>query len=371
MRAVAQVNGIDIFGANCLGVADAWNHIRIGGALGGDKPEESLRKGSVAIYSNSGNFTTTIAGYLAAGGWGTTTSVSSGKDLYIHFAPAEFAYALDNDLRSKAAVMYIEPGGYYEQSLEVKKPLIACVVGRWKSKLTRAVGHAGAMAGGGDSAETKEQWFQDIVRVDGIFTPERPVCSKHGAVVTNIAHIPAALTAVMKLNGVKPDFAPEGDLTLKPWFGDNQGLPLPPELDIPLMVSQNTARFDTAADMSMSLTLLSTGCGESGRPERQAGRILRIRNPPRSCEAFASRASKPDWQKRLTSIRALRREVNLPPAPPRGRRRRTAHTRPGACPRRQGSSPRGRRRSSRSACRARRRRRSSWRRRRPWRWTRR
>ncbi|CAK0779468.1 hypothetical protein CCP3SC15_6580002 [Gammaproteobacteria bacterium] len=53
--------------------------------------------------------------------------------------------------------------------------------------------------------------------------------------VTNIAHIPEAMTAVMKLNGVAPDFAPEGDLTLKPWFGDNQGLPLPKELAIPLV----------------------------------------------------------------------------------------------------------------------------------------
>ena len=33
-----------------------------------------------------------------------------------------------------------------------------------------------------------------------------PVASAKGAVVTNIAHIPAALTAVMKLNGVEPDF---------------------------------------------------------------------------------------------------------------------------------------------------------------------
>ncbi len=53
IRAMAQQRGIDIFGPNCLGVADAWNHIRIGGALGGDKPEESLRKGSVAIYSRT------------------------------------------------------------------------------------------------------------------------------------------------------------------------------------------------------------------------------------------------------------------------------------------------------------------------------
>ena len=235
IRAMAQQRHVDLFGPNCLGVADAWNHVRIGGPLGGERPEESLRKGSVAIFSNSGNFTTTIATYLASSGWGTTTSISSGKDVYIGFAAAEFACAFDYDSRSKAAVMYIEPGGYYEENLEFSKPVIACVVGRWKAKLTRAVGHAGAMSGTGDSAEAKEKWFQEILKVDGIFTPERPIVSRAGAVVTNISHIPAALTAVMKLHGVRQDFAPEGDLTLKPWFGNNQGLELPPELNIPLI----------------------------------------------------------------------------------------------------------------------------------------
>ncbi len=235
IRSRARLRKVDVFGANCLGIADAWNHIRIGGALGGDKPEETLKKGSVAIYSNSGNFTTTIASYLMAAGWGTTTSISSGKDVYIHFAPVEFTYALDNDARSKAAVMYIEPGGYYEQNLKLNKPLVACVVGRWKSKLTRAVGHAGAMGGSGDNAEAKEKWFQDLLQVDGIYTPENPICTTRGALVTNIAHIPEALTAVMKLHGVEPDFAPQGDLTLKPWFGNTQGLPVPPELDLPLV----------------------------------------------------------------------------------------------------------------------------------------
>ena len=38
IRAMGQQNGIDIFGANGLGVADSWNQVRIGGALGGDKP---------------------------------------------------------------------------------------------------------------------------------------------------------------------------------------------------------------------------------------------------------------------------------------------------------------------------------------------
>ncbi len=118
IRAMGQQNGIDIFGANSLGVADAWNRVRIGGALGGDNPGEALKKGSIAILSNSGNFTTTIAAYLQMAGWGTTTAISSGKDVYIHYAAPEFAFALANDARSKAAVLYVEPGGYYERDAE-------------------------------------------------------------------------------------------------------------------------------------------------------------------------------------------------------------------------------------------------------------
>ena len=235
IRALGQQRDVDIFGANCLGVADSWNHVRIGGALGGDKPEETLRKGSVAVFSNSGNFTTTIANYLSIGGWGTTTLISSGKDVYINFAVPEFAYAMSNDSRTKAAVLYSEPGGYYEEAVEFDKPVVACVVGRWKANLTRAVGHAGAIAGSGDDARAKEKWFMDKFGVKDIFTPENPVCSKKGAVVTNIAHIPLALTAVMKLNGVEKDFPPEGNLELKPWFGDNQGIKLPAALDIPVV----------------------------------------------------------------------------------------------------------------------------------------
>src|SRR5258705_2819591 len=235
IRAMGQSNGIDIFGANCLGVADAWNQVRIGGALGGDAPGEALKKGSIAIFSNSGNFKKTIATYLRMAGWGTTTSISSGKDVYIHFAAPEWAFALANDARSKGAVMYVEPGGYYEYDAEYTKPIVACVVGRWKSRLTRAVGHAGAMSGGSDDAAGKERWFMEKFGVEGIFTPEKPVFSAKGALVTNIAHIPLALAAVMRENATRPDFAPEGSLALKAWFGSNRGLELPPELDVPVV----------------------------------------------------------------------------------------------------------------------------------------
>jgi hypothetical protein len=54
IRYICQNAGVDVIGANCLGVANAWDHVRVGGALGGDAPEEALKKGSVAIHSNSG-----------------------------------------------------------------------------------------------------------------------------------------------------------------------------------------------------------------------------------------------------------------------------------------------------------------------------
>jgi len=235
IRALGQQGGVDIFGGNSLGVADSWNGVRIGGALGGDSPGEILKKGSIAILSNSGGFTTTIASYLLTAGWGTSTLISSGKDVYIHFAAPEFAFALANDARSKAAVLYCEPGGYYELEADFTKPIVACLVGRWKSRLTRAVGHAGALAGGDDDAAAKERWFMSKLGVEGIFTPERPCFSASGAVVTNIAHIPQALTAVMRENGARPDFAPEGSLALKAWFASSAELELPRELDLPVV----------------------------------------------------------------------------------------------------------------------------------------
>jgi hypothetical protein len=75
------------------------------------------------------------------------------------------------------------------------------------------------MAGSGDERRGKERWFMEAFGVDGIFTPENPVLSAKGALVTNIAHIPAALTAVMRAERGAPDFEPEGSLALKPWFG--------------------------------------------------------------------------------------------------------------------------------------------------------
>ena len=238
IRAVCQREEVDVFGANALGLADSWNHIRIGGALGGDSPEETLIKGTVAIHSNSGNFGNTIAEYMKTEGFGTTSIMSSGKDVIIQYAAAEFLNAANNDPRTKAVVLYVEPGGFYEKQaldwiaegrFKLDKPMVVCVTGRWKSKISRAVGHAGALAGSNDDAISKEKWFDDYFGVKG-YNPEEPKVSKKGVRVVSIQHIPQALKEVYELHGWQSDFEPRGNLNLKPWMGNDMGLHLPPNI---------------------------------------------------------------------------------------------------------------------------------------------
>jgi succinyl-CoA synthetase alpha subunit/citrate synthase len=250
VRALCQEAGVDVIGANSLGVANAWDQVRVGGSLGGDKPGETLRKGSIAIHSNSGNFTTTIAEYLRTAGYGVSTAVSSGKDVYVHFAVPEFLWAAQNDPRTKAVVLYVEPGGYYERIaldfvLERRfgftKPIVVCVTGRWKKEVTRTCGHAGALAGSGEDAESKERWFDDYFGVP-VFDPETRVVGRRGVRVSSIQYIPEAMRAIFEKMGEPADFDSTGDLSLKPWLADNV-IELPPPLAVPTV--RALAPYDT------------------------------------------------------------------------------------------------------------------------------
>jgi succinyl-CoA synthetase alpha subunit/citrate synthase len=241
IRFLCQEAGVDVIGCNCLGVANAWDQIRLGGALGGDNPEEALKKGSVAIHSNSGNFTTTITEYLRTSGFGISTAVSSGKDVYIHFGLPEFLYAAQNDPRTKAIALYCEPGGYYEkQAIDMinnrvfgfNKPIVVCVTGRWKKDISRSVGHAGALAGSGDDAISKENWFDEYFDVP-VFDPKKPVVSKRGVRVDSIQVFPEAMKAIYAKIDEQPDFESSGDLSLKLWLSDNL-VKVPDHLYLPL-----------------------------------------------------------------------------------------------------------------------------------------
>jgi hypothetical protein len=114
------------------------------------------------------------------------------------------------------------------------KPVVACVVGRWKSKLTRAVGHAGAMAAA-RTTRSPRTWFMDKFGVDAIFTPEKPVFSAKGALVTNIAHIPVALTRGDARERAMPDFAPRATWRSSPGSARTKHFQLPAELKLPVV----------------------------------------------------------------------------------------------------------------------------------------
>jgi hypothetical protein len=98
-------------------------------------------------------------------------------------------------------------------------------------------------------------------------------------VVTNIAHIPLALAAVMRENATRPDFAPEGTTELKPWFGANLGIALPPEIDIPVV--------EAVAPYNEQIAKLS----------KQIGAVL-----PRQNMKDASGASQMDAKTQVTSL---------------------------------------------------------------------
>ena len=100
--------------------------------------------------------------------------------------------------------------------------------------------------------------------------------------MTNIAHIPAALTAVMRENATRPDFAPEGSLALKPWFGSTRGSRCRRELDLPVV--------EAVAPYNEQIEALN----------RQIGAVL-----PRQSLKDASGASQMDAKTQVTSLHGV------------------------------------------------------------------
>ena len=207
--------------------------------------------------------------------------------------------------------MYVEPGGYYEHGLQLDqadrrlrgRPLEGEAHPRRRprrrhGRLRRRRRRPRSAGSWRCSAST------------ALFTPHDPVCSAKGAVVTNIAHIPQALTAVMALNGVEPDFAPKGDLSLKPWFGNNQGLVLPPELDLPVV--------EAMPPYDAQITRAAAAGGGRLHPSVDEGRLRRHGHGPDDAGHQPAR--------RLDARRRARQPFEVEPVPRRAARARTAPT---------------------------------------------
>ena len=246
IRLICDEAGVDVIGANTLGVINVHDHVRVG-AVGGDAPEESFKRGSATIISNSGNMVNTIAGYLLAGGIGTHFGISTGKDVLILTPLVELLKLAARSDETKLVVLYVEPGGLYEQEAiewmrgnRFNKPLVVYVAGRLMEGRHVSLGHAGAVVEGPQtSASGKMAAFDEYFGIEP-FDPERRfrkgdgACGKlrRGIRVTTLHHVPAAAMAVYEALGWKRDFPIRSELRLNPWFLNYRGLAdvLPSEL---------------------------------------------------------------------------------------------------------------------------------------------
>jgi len=229
---IAREAGVDVIGCNTLGVINVHDHVRVG-AVGGDAPEEAFKPGSATIISNSGNMVNTIAGYMQAAGVGTHFGISTGKDVLILTPLVEFLKLAARCDRTRLIVLYVEPGGLYEQEAIAwmresgfEKPVIVYVAGTLMEGRRVSLGHAGAVVEGSQtSASGKIAAFDEYFGV-GPLDPDRRVRRKdaakealhRGIRVTALHHLPVAAMAIYDAFGWERDFPIRSRLKLNPWF---------------------------------------------------------------------------------------------------------------------------------------------------------
>jgi succinyl-CoA synthetase beta subunit/succinyl-CoA synthetase alpha subunit/citrate synthase len=233
LRRLCDLAGVDIIGCNTLGMINAHDGVRVG-AVGGDAPGESFRPGSTAILSNSGNMVNTIAAYLRSVGLGVSFGISTGKDALILTPPAALLKMAHADRRTRLAILYVEPGGTYEQdvvellrSRKTPLPVVVYVAGAALEGRDIALGHAGAVAEGPmTSATAKMKIFDDYFRV-GPFRRYKKAAlrgrlarTRKGIRVMTLHDIPEAAATLLSALKMKPDFEPEAPLDLNPWVAD-------------------------------------------------------------------------------------------------------------------------------------------------------
>jgi succinyl-CoA synthetase alpha subunit len=246
IRQICSQENIDVVGCNTLGIINSHDQVRIG-AVGGENPAEGFQPGSATIISNSGNMVNTMASYLLSAGIGTSFGISTGKDRLILFPPKDFVSLALEDEATRLIVLYVEPGGSYEQELiEVlksagcPKPVVVYVAGEIAEHCNVDLGHAGAVVeGSASSARAKKAAFDDYFGVSA-FQPEKHYrkgaelveALARGIRIQALHHLPEAAGMVMHFLGMKKDTEGGRPLVLNPWFVNlgELGRNLPPEL---------------------------------------------------------------------------------------------------------------------------------------------
>ncbi|MAF34162.1 MAG: CoA-binding protein [Desulfobacterales bacterium] len=153
--AAKQANAT-IIGPNSVGVLNPGDRIKLG-AIGGDNVERCFVPGSVGVISRSGGMTAECSWMAKQAGYGVSTSVSSGGDPLIGSPPKDILSLFENDPKTKAVILWGEPGTRYEEDVAdfimqggYTKPLIAYIAGRFVENMPEGTvfGHAASIIEG-------------------------------------------------------------------------------------------------------------------------------------------------------------------------------------------------------------------------------
>jgi succinyl-CoA synthetase alpha subunit len=160
MVELADAHGARIIGPNCLGII-VPDVIKMGG-IGGParNARQAYSPGPVGVISRSGGMTTEMSSTLTAAGLGQSTAVSIGGDAIIGSTYAELMPLFEADPKTKAIVIYTEPGGRMEAQLAEygpKLPVVAFMAGRFMDEMPgMSFGHAGTIVEGKEDTATEK-----------------------------------------------------------------------------------------------------------------------------------------------------------------------------------------------------------------------
>ena len=148
----ARDGGSVLIGFNTNGIISP-GRTKLGG-IGGPRPDDLFRPGTVGVCSRSGGMSAEIARALAKAGKGVSTCVSMGGESITGRTMAEYARWFEADEGTRSIVVFGEPGSEHEARLaaamergEVTKPVVAMIVGEFQDAYPAgsSFGHLSAM----------------------------------------------------------------------------------------------------------------------------------------------------------------------------------------------------------------------------------
>ena len=150
----AQTKKIKVLGPSSVG-AISPGEVKIG-SIGGSCCDLVFSKGPIGIISRSGGMCSELAMLITDSGFGQSTVVGIGGDLLIGTTFSDLLLEFEQDIQTKAVVIFGEVGGSCEigaakllKEGKYTKPLVVFMAGKFAESLPKdtALGHAGAIVG--------------------------------------------------------------------------------------------------------------------------------------------------------------------------------------------------------------------------------